>query len=100
MRERAGWVGETITTMSKALMTAHGSAGFAESASLQRVWRDQATASRHGHTLAASGFEAYGKTLFGREEDARFVLPIVCSDRQSTRLNSSHSCASRLPSSH
>ncbi|WP_191906700.1 acyl-CoA dehydrogenase family protein [Microbacterium lushaniae] len=77
MRAKAGWVVETITTMINDLMTAHGSAGFAESAPLQRVWRDQATASRHGHTLAASGFEAYGKVLFGREDDARFVLPIV-----------------------
>lgn len=77
MRAKAGWIVETITTMINDLMTAHGSAGFAETASLQRIWRDQATASRHGHTLAASGFEAYGKTIFGREDDARFVLPIV-----------------------
>ena len=77
MRAKAGWVVETITSMINDLMTAHGSAGFAESATLQRVWRDQATASRHGHTLAASGFEAYGKIIFGREEDAKFVLPIV-----------------------
>ncbi len=50
MRAKAGWVVETITSMINDLMTAHGSAGFAESATLQRVWRDQATASRHGHT--------------------------------------------------
>ncbi len=77
MRAKAGWIVDSITSMINDLMTAHGSAGFAESASLQRVWRDQATASRHGHTLAASGFEAYGKAIFGREDDARFVLPIV-----------------------
>lgn len=77
MRARAGWVVETITTVIHDLMTAHGSAGFADSAALQRIWRDQATASRHGHTLGASGYEAYGKTLFGRETEARFVLPIV-----------------------
>jgi alkylation response protein AidB-like acyl-CoA dehydrogenase len=77
MRAKAGWVVETITTMIHDLLTAHGSAGFAETASLQRVWRDQATASRHGHTLGASGYEAYGKTLLGREDDARFVLPVV-----------------------
>ncbi|HWK19913.1 MAG TPA: acyl-CoA dehydrogenase family protein [Microbacteriaceae bacterium] len=77
MRARAGWVVETITSMLNDLMTAHGSAGFAESSVLQRIWRDQATASRHGHTLGASGYEAYGKTLLGRESDARFVLPIV-----------------------
>ncbi|WP_291043112.1 acyl-CoA dehydrogenase family protein [Herbiconiux sp.] len=77
MRAKAGWVVETITTLINDLITAHGSAGFAESSVLQRIWRDQATAARHGHTLSASGYEAFGKVLFGREDDARFVLPIV-----------------------
>jgi 3-hydroxy-9,10-secoandrosta-1,3,5(10)-triene-9,17-dione monooxygenase len=77
MRAKAGWIVETITTMINELLTAHGSAGFAESATLQRIWRDQATASRHGHTLSASGYESYGKMLFGRETEARFVLPVV-----------------------
>lgn len=77
MRAKAGWVVETITTMINDLITAHGSAGFADSAPLQRIWRDQATAARHGHTLGASGYESFGKILFGREEDARFVLPVV-----------------------
>ena len=77
MRAKAGWVVETITTMIHELLTAHGSSGFANSAALQRIWRDQATASRHGHTLGASGYRAYGKMLFGREKEARFVLPVV-----------------------
>jgi len=77
MRAKAGWVVETVTNLINELITAHGSAGFAESSVLQRIWRDQATAARHGHTLSASGYEAYGKVLFGREDDARFVLPIV-----------------------
>jgi alkylation response protein AidB-like acyl-CoA dehydrogenase len=77
MRAKAGWVVDTITQLINDLVTAHGSAGFADSALIQRVWRDQATAARHGHTLSASGYEAFGKTLFGREEDARFVLPVV-----------------------
>ena len=77
MRAKAGWVVESITNMIHDLMTAHGSAGFADTAVLQRIWRDQATASRHGHTLGASGYEAFGKSLLGREDDARFVLPVV-----------------------
>lgn len=77
MRARAGWVVETITNIINDLITAHGSGGFADVSPLQRIWRDQATASRHGHTLSASGYESYGKVLFGREDDARFVLPIV-----------------------
>jgi 3-hydroxy-9,10-secoandrosta-1,3,5(10)-triene-9,17-dione monooxygenase len=77
MRAKAGWIVETITGLINDLVTAHGSAGFAESSVLQRIWRDQATAARHGHTLSASGYEAFGKVLVGREDDARFVLPIV-----------------------
>jgi len=77
MRAKAGWIVESITDMIHSLVTAHGSAGFADSSALQRIWRDQAAASRHGHTLGASGYESYGKVIFGREEEARFVLPIV-----------------------
>lgn len=77
MRAKAGWIVETITTVINELVTAHGSAGFAEEAQIQRVWRDQAIASRHGHSLGISGYEAFGKTIFGREEEARFVLPVV-----------------------
>ncbi|MFJ6725426.1 acyl-CoA dehydrogenase family protein [Streptomyces sp. NPDC091281] len=77
MRAKAGWIVETVTGVIEELVTAHGSAGFAESSALQRVWRDQATAARHGHTLSASGYEAFGKVLCARQDDARFVLPIV-----------------------
>ncbi|MER7607733.1 acyl-CoA dehydrogenase family protein [Nocardioides sp. NPDC127503] len=77
MRAKAGWIVECITNLINDLVTAHGSAGFADTALIQRVWRNQATAARHGHTLSISGYEAFGKALFGREEDARFVLPVV-----------------------
>jgi alkylation response protein AidB-like acyl-CoA dehydrogenase len=77
MRARAGWVVETITAVVDSLVTANGSAGFIESSPLQRIWRDQAFAARHGHTLGASGFEAWGKCLFNRVDEARQVLPIV-----------------------
>lgn len=77
MRAKAGWIVETITNTIDQLLTAHGSAGFAETSLLQRMWRDQATAARHGHTLAASGYEAFGKVTFNRQDEARHVLPIV-----------------------
>lgn len=77
MRAKAGWIVDTITDMISDLTTAHGSGGFAEMWSLQRIWRDQATAARHGHTLPGSGYEAFGKVLCSREEDARYMLPIV-----------------------
>lgn len=50
------------------LMTAHGSAGFAESSALQRFWRDQAIAARHGLTLPDTGLEVYGRWLATGEE--------------------------------
>lgn len=50
------------------LMTAHGSAGFAESSELQRFWRDQAIAARHGLTLPDTGLEVYGRWLATGEE--------------------------------
>jgi len=50
------------------LMTAHGSSGFAESNALQRFWRDQAIAARHGLTLPDTGLEVYGRWLATGEE--------------------------------
>ncbi|WP_341940273.1 acyl-CoA dehydrogenase family protein [Microbacterium sp. LWH10-1.2] len=77
LRAKAGWIIDTITQLIGDLVTAHGSAGFADSSTLQRIWRDQAAAARHGHTLSASGYEALGRVIVGRESDARFVLPVV-----------------------
>ena len=77
LRAQAAWIVETVSDLIETLVTAHGSAGFAESAILQRIWRDQAAASRHGHTLSASGFEALGKMIFEREAEARKMFPVV-----------------------
>lgn len=58
------------------LMTAHGSAGFAESSTLQRFWRDQAIAARHGLTLPDTGLEVYGRWL-ATGENANPATPFV-----------------------
>lgn len=58
------------------LMTAHGSAGFAESSTLQRFWRDQAVAARHGLTLPDTGLEVYGRWL-ATGENANPATPFV-----------------------
>ncbi|WP_100812117.1 acyl-CoA dehydrogenase family protein [Microbacterium sp. BR1] len=58
------------------LMTAHGSAGFAESNSLQRFWRDQAIAARHGLTLPDTGLEVYGRWL-ATGENSNPATPFV-----------------------
>lgn len=58
------------------LMTAHGSAGFAESSAMQRFWRDQAIAARHGLTLPDTGLEVYGRWL-ATGEDGHPATPFV-----------------------
>lgn len=58
------------------LMTAHGSAGFAESSTLQRFWRDQGIAARHGLTLPDTGLEVYGRWL-ATGENANPATPFV-----------------------
>ncbi|MGY1814781.1 acyl-CoA dehydrogenase family protein [Blastococcus sp. SYSU D00820] len=77
MRAEAGYAVECVTQAIDALVSAHGSAAFAEASLIQRFWRDQATAARHGHSLPASGYEAFGKVLLDRVDEARGMLPVV-----------------------
>jgi alkylation response protein AidB-like acyl-CoA dehydrogenase len=74
VRADTGYVVEKITQAIDKLMFAHGSAGFAESSPLQRIWRDAAVASRHAVVLPAVGYEVYGKALLGVENN---VTPLV-----------------------
>jgi alkylation response protein AidB-like acyl-CoA dehydrogenase len=74
VRADTGYVVEKITQAIDKLMFAHGSAGFAESSPLQRIWRDAAVASRHAVVLPAVGYEVYGKALLGVENT---VTPLV-----------------------
>ncbi len=77
MRAEVGYAVECVSQAIDILISAHGSAAFADSSIIQRFWRDQATAARHGHTLPASGYEAFGKVLLGMEKEAAGVLPVV-----------------------
>jgi alkylation response protein AidB-like acyl-CoA dehydrogenase len=74
VRADSGYVVEKITQAIDKLMFAHGSAGFAESSPLQRIWRDAAVASRHAVILPPVGYEVYGKALLGVENN---VTPLV-----------------------
>jgi len=74
VRADTGYVVEKITQAIDKLMFAHGSAGFAESSPLQRIWRDAAVASRHAVVLPPIGYEVYGKALLGVENN---VTPLV-----------------------
>jgi alkylation response protein AidB-like acyl-CoA dehydrogenase len=74
VRADTGYVVEKITQAIDKLLFAHGSAGFAESSPLQRIWRDAAVASRHAVVLPPIGYEVYGKALLGVENT---VTPLV-----------------------
>ncbi|MCI2422948.1 acyl-CoA dehydrogenase family protein [Saccharopolyspora sp. K220] len=56
------------------LVSVHGSAGFAESSPLQRIWRDSEVASRHAVANPAIGAQVYGRALLGLGEG---VTPLV-----------------------
>jgi len=75
-RGQQSQVVSNVRTAVDSLMTAHGSAGFAESSVLQRFWRDQAIAARHGLTLPDTGLEVYGKWLATGQE-GNPVTPLV-----------------------
>jgi alkylation response protein AidB-like acyl-CoA dehydrogenase len=74
VRADTGYVVEKITQAIDKLLFAHGSAGFAESSPLQRIWRDAAVASRHAVVLPSIGYELYGKALLGVENN---VTPLI-----------------------
>lgn len=56
------------------LLDAQGASSFADSNSLQRIWRDLETASRHAILNPDVGQEVYGKALLGVEER---ITPLV-----------------------
>jgi alkylation response protein AidB-like acyl-CoA dehydrogenase len=74
VRADTGYVVEKVTQAIDNLLFAHGSAGFAESSPLQRIWRDAAVASRHAVVLPPIGYELYGKALLGL---ANTITPLI-----------------------
>ncbi|MEV4443181.1 acyl-CoA dehydrogenase family protein, partial [Streptomyces sp. NPDC049577] len=56
------------------LLNLHGAGSFAEANPLQRMWRDQETASRHAMTNPAVASELYGRALLGIEEQ---ITPLI-----------------------
>ena len=74
VRADSGYVAEKITQAIDKLMTAHGSAGFADVCPLQRIWRDAAVAARHAVILPPIGYELFGKALLGVENT---ITPLI-----------------------
>lgn len=63
VRADTGYVAETVVKAIELLLYVHGAGSFAEVNPLQRVWRDSATAARHGFVAPLVGYEVYGKAL-------------------------------------
>ena len=56
------------------LVNVHGAGSFAESSPLQRYWRDANTAARHAGLYEAVGYEVFGKSMLGIDEQ---ISPMV-----------------------
>lgn len=65
VRADIGWSVDRVTEAISLLLTAHGSGVFAEGNPIQRFWRDQAVAARHGLVSPPVAYETYGKALLG-----------------------------------
>ena len=77
LRARIGYAVQCVTGAISLMVTLHGSSSFASSSPVQRFWRDQAVAASHAHSLPATGFEAYGRSLLGLDEEAHFTMPVL-----------------------
>lgn len=74
MRASSGYAVQQVLDAIQLLLSVHGSAAFAESSPLQRIWRDANVAGRHAGLNAAVGYEVLGKTLLAIPEQ---ITPMV-----------------------
>ncbi|MEV7995710.1 acyl-CoA dehydrogenase family protein [Streptomyces sp. NPDC086077] len=74
LRARAGYAVQQILDAISILLNVHGSAAFAETSPLQRIWRDANTAARHAGLVPAVGLEVYGKTLLNVDERVSLMV--------------------------
>lgn len=74
IRARVGYAAQQVVEAIGMLLDAHGSAAFADSSPLQRIWRDANTAARHAGLVPAIGLEVYGKTLLGNHDRVSLMV--------------------------
>jgi alkylation response protein AidB-like acyl-CoA dehydrogenase len=74
VRADIGWAVDHVSAAIERLLSAHGSAAFAEANPIQRFWRDQAIVARHGYVAPQLAYEIYGKALLGVPND---VAPLL-----------------------
>ncbi|GHJ41487.1 acyl-CoA dehydrogenase family protein [Streptomyces sp. TS71-3] len=73
-RAEYGYVAQQVLEALQILINVHGAGAFAESNPLQQWWRDANTAAHHAGLNAAVGYEVYGKSLVGVDEQ---VSPMI-----------------------
>ncbi|MFF0700187.1 acyl-CoA dehydrogenase family protein [Streptomyces tendae] len=74
VRMDTGYVARRSREALDLLLSIQGAGSFAEANPLQRIWRDQETASRHAIVNQAIAGELYGRALLGVEEQ---VTPFI-----------------------
>jgi 3-hydroxy-9,10-secoandrosta-1,3,5(10)-triene-9,17-dione monooxygenase len=73
-RMDTGYVARRCREALDLLLSIQGAGSFAEVSPLQRIWRDQATGSRHAVINPAISSELYGRALLGIEQQ---VTPLI-----------------------
>ncbi|WP_261384017.1 acyl-CoA dehydrogenase family protein [Streptomyces sp. T12] len=74
VRAQAGYAAQQVLTAINTLLNVHGASSFADTNSLQRIWRDANVAARHAGLVPTVGYEAYGKTLLGIKEPVSLMV--------------------------
>ncbi|MFD4668880.1 acyl-CoA dehydrogenase family protein [Lentzea sp. NPDC058450] len=74
VRMDTGYVARRSREALDVLLSVQGAGSFAEASPLQRIWRDQETASRHAVINPAISTELYGRALLGIDEQ---VTPLI-----------------------
>jgi 3-hydroxy-9,10-secoandrosta-1,3,5(10)-triene-9,17-dione monooxygenase len=73
-RAQCGYAAQQLLEAINILINVHGAGSFAESNPLQRYWRDANTAARHAGLYEVVGYEVFGKSLLGIDEQ---ISPMV-----------------------
>ncbi|HTW88159.1 MAG TPA: acyl-CoA dehydrogenase family protein [Candidatus Binataceae bacterium] len=63
IRGECGWIGKLVREAVDLLASVAGSASFADTNAMQRLWRDINVATRHPHLASAHNLELYGRVL-------------------------------------
>jgi 3-hydroxy-9,10-secoandrosta-1,3,5(10)-triene-9,17-dione monooxygenase len=73
-RAQCGYAAQQLLNAINILVNVHGAGSFAEANPLQRYWRDANTAARHAGLYEVVGYEVFGKSLLGIDEQ---ISPMV-----------------------